>query len=80
MDITVGNHWESFVDSAVKTGRYGSASEVVRAALRLLEDRDEKIKALRQMLNTSIEEGGSHTGAEVMAHLKSIADRPLGLS
>jgi len=53
--ISLGPHFERFVASQVKTGRYGTASEVVRAGLRVLEQHEAKMKALR----AAIEEGDS---------------------
>jgi antitoxin ParD1/3/4 len=44
--FALGTHFEAFIDAQVKDGRYNSASEVVRDALRLLED-EEKLRALR---------------------------------
>lgn len=43
-------HFREFIDREVASGRYGSASEVVRTALRLLEDRETRLDALRQAL------------------------------
>ncbi|WP_136661636.1 type II toxin-antitoxin system ParD family antitoxin [Nitratireductor sp. XY-223] len=48
--MTLGSHWESFIRSEVKSGRYASASEVVRAGLRELEERGKKLEALRDQL------------------------------
>ncbi len=48
--MSLGDHFASFIDTQVQTGRYGSASEVVRAGLRLLEEREAKVKALRDAL------------------------------
>ncbi len=48
--ISLGDHFSSFVGEQVETGRYGSASDVVRAALRLLEDHEAKVKALEDAL------------------------------
>ena len=45
--ISLGNHFEDFIREEVKSGRYGSVSEVIRSALRLLEHEEkELIKAL----------------------------------
>jgi antitoxin ParD1/3/4 len=48
--VSLGDHFEHFIEKQVRTGRYGSASEVIRAGLRLLEERDGRIGALRQAL------------------------------
>jgi len=48
--FNLGNHFESFVKEQVKSGRYGSGSEVMRAGLRVLEDKEKSIEALREKL------------------------------
>ena len=73
MNVSIGERWESFVNSAVREGRYGSASEVVREGLRLVEEREAKLQALRQTLDTSIAQGGAHTDDEVGAALAAKA-------
>jgi antitoxin ParD1/3/4 len=45
--LSLGEHWEVFIKNEISSGRYGSASEVVRDALRNLEDRKSKLEALR---------------------------------
>ena len=55
--ISIGDHFASFIDTQVQAGRYGSASEVVRAGLRLLEEHEAAVKALRDALIAGEESG-----------------------
>lgn len=48
--ISLGSHFENFINSSVTSGKYRSASEVVRSALRLLESEEKKLKELREAL------------------------------
>lgn len=48
--VDLGNHFNDFIQSQLETGRYGSASEVLRAALRLLEQQENHIEQVRQAL------------------------------
>lgn len=73
MNVSLGDRWETFVSDIVKLGRYGSASEVVREGLRLVEEREQKLRALQSLLNTSISEGGEATEADIDAVLEAKA-------
>jgi antitoxin ParD1/3/4 len=57
--FSIGDHFMGFVDSQVKEGRYSNASDVMRAALRLLEEREAKLTALRAALIEGEESGPS---------------------
>ncbi len=48
--LTLGEHWESFIKNKITSGRYGSASEVVRDALRHMEEQENELQALRAHL------------------------------
>jgi len=55
--ISLGDHFTDFIEAQVHSGRYGSASEVVRSGLRLLEEHEAKVKALREALIEGEESG-----------------------
>jgi antitoxin ParD1/3/4 len=55
--ITLGDHFEGFISQQISNGRYGSASEIVREGLRLVEEREQKFEAVRQALIKGEESG-----------------------
>ncbi len=73
MNVSIGDRWEAFVESIVRAGRYGSASEVVREGLRLVEEREAKLKALRATLDASIAAGGEASEADIDAAIEAKA-------
>ncbi len=54
--LSLGKHWEVFIKNEIYSGRYGSASEVVRDALRAMEERKSKLEALRTHLAQGAEQ------------------------
>lgn len=54
--LSLGEHWEAFIKNEIASGRYGSASEVVRDALRGMEERKSKLEALRVYLKEGAEQ------------------------
>jgi len=62
--FSVGDHFSGFIAAQVETGRYSSASDVVRASLRLLEEQESKLAALRAALVEGEESGVSTRNLE----------------
>ncbi|MDX2006293.1 MAG: type II toxin-antitoxin system ParD family antitoxin [Meiothermus sp.] len=63
MNIHLTDHFEQFIENKLKSGQYSSASEVVRDALRLLEEQDKlkavRLEALREEIRKGLESGGT---------------------
>jgi antitoxin ParD1/3/4 len=57
--FSLDEHFNTFIDDEVASGRYRSASDVVRAALRLLEERETRLTALREALIAGENSGAS---------------------
>ena len=55
--VALSSHFDSFIQSQVKSGRYNNASEVVRAGLRLLEDQQTHTTVQREELRSAIAAG-----------------------
>lgn len=72
--ISLGDHFASFIDTQVQAGRYGSASDVVRAGLRLLEEHEAKVMALQNALIAG-EESGPPAPFDNAAFLQRMRDK-----
>lgn len=55
--ISLGNYFEQFVQSQISAGRYKNVSEVIRAALRLLENEESKLIALKNAIQEGVDSG-----------------------
>lgn len=49
--VSLGDHFEAFIKNQVREGRFGNASEVIRAGLRLLEEHEQRVATLRRALD-----------------------------
>ncbi len=71
----VGKHFEGFIKRQVGSGRYSSASEVIRDALRLLEEREElretQMRNLRQQVQEGKESGPSIPADKIFDRLEA---------
>jgi len=74
--ISLGNHFESFILNKIGSGRYHSVSEVIRAGLRLLEQEERKIEALREALEIG-ENSGIAQDFNPQEHLKDLHKKHL---
>jgi antitoxin ParD1/3/4 len=69
--VALGAHFEDFIQASILSGRYNNASEVVRSGLRLLEDQEQKIAALRSAIDEGMSSGYVE-GFDADAHLQEL--------
>ena len=74
--ISLGDHFEDFILNKIGSGRYHSASEVIRAGLRLLEDEEKKIEALKSAIETG-ENSGIVRNFDPDKHLQDLHKKQL---
>ncbi len=55
--ISLGSHFENFIEHSISNGRFNNASEVVRAGLRLLEEEENRMIVLKHAIQEGIESG-----------------------
>lgn len=72
--ISLGEHFNDFVAARLRSGRYNSVSDVVRAGLRLLEEHETRVEALRAALIAG-EESGPAVPLDVEAFIAARAAR-----
>ncbi len=72
--ILLGEYFEEFISNEVSSGRYSSASEVIRTALRLLEAEESKKKLLNKALSVG-EKSGFEKNFDPKVHLKRLHNK-----
>ena len=72
--ISLGNHFEEFVQTKIGEAMYTNASEVIRAGLRLLEEEEQKFYALRMATQDGIDSGVA-VDFNPKTHLKELKRR-----
>jgi antitoxin ParD1/3/4 len=74
--ILLGEHFEKFISTKISSGKYNSASEVIRTALRLLETEELKMKELNKALLQG-EKSGMEKNFDPRANLKKLHSKIL---
>lgn len=69
--ISLGTHFDEFVQNSINEGRFKNVSEVIRAALRLLEEEESRVAALKSAIQDGIESGIA-TDFDPKEHLKQL--------
>ena len=75
--IILGNHFDSFVQNSISKGRYKNVSEVIRAGLRLLEEEENKLIALKKAIQDGMDSGIAED-FDPQVHLESLKAKRKG--
>ena len=69
--VSLGKYFEDFVEHRIAEGRYRNASEIIRAGLRLLEEEENKVQALKNAIQEGIDSGIAEN-FDAKRHLKTL--------
>lgn len=72
--ISLGDHFEEFIDHSIDEGRFNNASEVIRAGLRLLEEEENKLQILKKSIGDGLKSGRAKN-FDPKKHLASLKSR-----
>ena len=70
MDVKIGSRWSGVIGTAIESGRFVSAEEVVAEALRLFALNERRFRELKESIEEALAEGGSYTSEDVMRHVE----------
>ena len=69
--VSLGNYFDQFIQNRIKEGRFKNVSEVIRAGLRLLEEEENRVVALKNAIHEGIDSEIAH-GFDPKKHLESL--------
>jgi antitoxin ParD1/3/4 len=72
--VTLGDHFEDIIEKSIQSGRFSSASEVIRAGLRLVDEREQKIRILRDAIEAG-EKSGYVKNFDPIKHLAKLKNK-----
>ncbi|MFN8278662.1 MAG: type II toxin-antitoxin system ParD family antitoxin [Saprospiraceae bacterium] len=72
--VTLGEHFEQIIEKSIESGRYSSASEVIREGLRLVDEREQRIKILQEAIEAG-EKSGYVKNFDPIKHLEKLNRR-----
>lgn len=72
--ISLGNHFEHFIEESIDKGRFNNASEVIRAGLRLLEEEENKLVTLKRAIQEGLQSGIA-LDFDPKSHLESLKNK-----